>query len=270
MVHKRTRYRLYVDESGDKTYDQMEESQKRFLCLCGVIIPWGDPYRIIEGDMENLKQKYFAAWYDQPVIFTRSKMARREDAFSVLGNDDELASKFDSELLEFMANHHYLVISVVINKMDHKERYSEAWNPYSYCLWAMMERYCGFLRYEGGEGDIVAESRGKEDDYEIKDAYVEAYNSGTNVKTDPAFFQDNLTSNEIKIKKKSQNIAGLQIADMLAHPSKQDILLHCNRIDEDLRNAYPKAICDLLVKRKYLRRNDSGQIWSYGQYMINC
>lgn len=270
MAHKRTRFRLYIDESGDKTYNQMEGQQKRFLCLCGTIIRWGDTYRIIEDEMENLKQRYFADWHDQPVIFTRSAMVNRNGPFSVLGADLGLAFQFDCDLYRYLATMPYLVISTVINKMDHQERYTDAWNPYNYCLWTMMERYCGYLRWVGGEGDIVAESRGKEDDYEIKDAYIEAYNNGTNVRPDPAYFQDHLTSKEIKIKKKTQNIAGLQISDMLAHPSKQDILLHCERIGEDLRQGLPKALCNLLVEQRYMRREDNGQIWSYGQYMINC
>jgi hypothetical protein len=44
-------------------------------------------------------------------------------------------------------------------------------------------------------------------------------------------FQPHITSKEIKIRPKHFNISGLQLADMLAHPSRRDILARLNLLD---------------------------------------
>lgn len=47
-------------------------------------------------------------------------------------------------------------------------------------------------------------------------------------------FQSALTSGELKLKPKSANIAGLQLADLLGHPVKQWILNHFGEAHEGL------------------------------------
>lgn len=37
-------------------------------------------------------------------------------------------------------------------------------------------------------------------------------------------FQSRLTSSQLKVKRKANNISGLQLADLLAHPSRNEIL----------------------------------------------
>jgi hypothetical protein len=61
---------------------------------------------------------------------------------------------------------------------------------------------------------------------------------------------DVLTSKEIKIKDKINNIAGLQLADILAHPSRREILLE-NKMKLDSRKyIFTERIVDIL-KIKY-------------------
>lgn len=69
----------------------------------------------------------------------------------------------------------------------------------------------------------MAESRGGTEDMELKKVYQELYEDGTQFLSAQSF-QGVLTSRELKLKKKIANIAGLQMADLLAYPIKQDIL----------------------------------------------
>ena len=68
------------------------------------------------------------------------------------------------------------------------------------------------------EGDVIAESRGKQDDQRLKASFERIYVSGSDfVESD--VFTSHLTSRQLKVKTKRTNIAGLQLADLIAHPS---------------------------------------------------
>ncbi|MGQ9666008.1 MAG: hypothetical protein ACUVWB_01725, partial [Anaerolineae bacterium] len=104
---------------------------------------------------------------------------------------------------------------MVIDKQAHINRYGNAaHHPYHYCLTVLLERYCGFLNHLHANGDVMGESRGGAEDQQLKAAYQSVYENGTK-SHEPTFFQRALTSKELKLKPKSANIAGLQIADLL-------------------------------------------------------
>ena len=75
----------------------------------------------------------------------------------------------------------------------------------------------------GGRGDVMAESRGGTADKELKRVYRHFLERGTRYRSAQEL-QNYLTSMEIKLKPKSANIAGLQIADLIAYPSKIEIM----------------------------------------------
>ncbi len=207
------RCRLYVDESGDHTYHEIQDLTKRYLCLLGCIIK-GEIYRTsFQPKLEQLKQKHFPHNPDEPVILHRSDIINKRGPFWRLRNPvNEKA--FNRDLLSFLEEQDYTTISIVIDKRTHIERYQEAaFHPYHYCLVAMLERYCGWLHFHNAEGDVLAESRGGTEDRQLKAAYRRTYNDGTQFRG-PSFFQSVLTSKEIKLKSKNSNIAGLQIADL--------------------------------------------------------
>ena len=43
----------------------------------------------------------------------------------------------------------------------------------------MLDRYSGWLNYKNCVGDVMAESRGRQEDRQLEDAYRRVYNSGT-------------------------------------------------------------------------------------------
>ena len=258
------RFRLYVDESGDHTYHKLDESDKRYLGLIGCIIEDGYYRETFHPALEKLKQTYFPHSPDDPVILHRRDIMNKNGPFWRL-RDVGRKEAFNVDLLTFLEKQEYRIIMVVIDKKIHLERYGKAaFHPYHYCLAVLLERYCGFLKFFGAKGDVMAESRGGKEDMHLKDAYRCIYNDGTGWRLHD-FFQDTLTSKEIKLKPKNTNIAGLQLADLLAYPLKREILLDEDRVSDIGR--FSGEICQKVVT-KYNRQIYKGTIKGYGRIFL--
>jgi len=259
------RYRLYLDESGDHTYHEIDDPPKRYLALLGCIIE-SETYRTkFQPALERLKQTHFPHNPDEPVILHRTDVINKRGPFWRL-RDKEKERIFNKDLLEFLEEQEYIVIIIVIDKKTHTERYREAaFHPYHYCLAAMLERYCGWIHYHNAIGDVLAESRGGTEDRQLRGAYIRTYNNGTQFR-DQAFFQGVLTSKKIKLKPKSSNIAGLQLADLLAYPVKQEILFENRRIT-DIKDVFGEEICKIM-NVKYNKHFYNGRIDGYGKVLL--
>lgn len=259
------RYRLYIDESGDHTYSGIDEPEKRYLGITGVIFE-SEYYRnAFHQQFEDFKQKHFPHSPDEPVILHRKELIGRHGSFWRL-RDINNEKAFNEDFLKMLQEKDYLVISVVIDKKAHVDRYgAAALHPYHYCLVAMLERYCGFLNFFNAQGDVMAESRGGKEDMQLKEAYQRVYESGTQFR-EPTFFQKTLTSKEIKVKPKSANIAGLQLADLLAHPCKNEILFEQKRIGK-WDEVFGTKVCQC-VSGKYNRHVFKNRVQGYGKVFL--
>lgn len=217
------RYCLYVDESGDHTYNDLTSPNRIYLGITGVAIEC-DYYRhIFQPGLEELKQKHFPHTPDEPLILHREDIYNRRHEFGVL-TDPVRNEVWENDLIEFIKKAQFRLFTIVINKQRHRERYDQAAiHPYHLCLAYLLERYRGYLTYVKGQGDVLAESRGGKEDLGLKRAYINIYEHGTYY-ISYRQFQNVLTSKQIKIKGKEQNIAGLQLADLIAHPAKMSIL----------------------------------------------
>ena len=217
------RFRLYIDESGDHTYHDLGNPAKRYLGLTGVAVETEFYRTRFHPDVEGLKQRHFPHSPDEPIIFHRKELINRHGVFGILA-DPKQNEAFTADLIAFLAAQEYWVFTVVIDKKAHSERYGKAApHPYHHCLTVLLERYREFLSEDGDHGDVMAESRGGAEDMELKRVYREVFEAGLN-HVSAASFQEVFTSRELKLKRKTANIAGLQVADLLAYPIKQDIL----------------------------------------------
>jgi len=70
-----------------------------------------------------------------------------------------------------------------------------------------------------------------------------------------------LTSKQLKVKPKILNISGLQIADLIAHPSRRDILIEFN-LKKKKREVFGDKIIDILREKKYYKKFE--KIIGYG------
>ena len=169
--------------------------------------------------------------------------------------DSEIRIKFDRKLLELLNAWDYTVISVCIDKKQHKETYKTwRYDPYHYCLAVLLERFVFFLEQTGNRGDVMAESRGGKEDRRLKDSFARLWENGTEY-VSPERFQDVLTSKQLKVKPKSNNIAGLQLADLIAHPSRNEILDDNDLLEKDIAPFGGKII--KILQSKYYQKGDN-------------
>jgi hypothetical protein len=170
--------------------------------------------------------------------------------------------------LQLLQQAEFLVVAVVLDKFTHKGR--NAWrleHPYHYCIMLLLERYVGWLQLKDHTGDVLAESRGGVEDSDLKIAYRQLHEDGGTFLPKERI-QSRLTSKEIKLKKKGQNVAGLQVADVLAHPLTRDVLVAYKRID-NRGGLYADRLAALAIASKYNRQIYTGQIRGYGQVIVS-
>jgi len=258
-------FRIYIDETGNHDLSHADNPNERFLALTGVIIESEYNLSVFQPEFETLKRKYFNHDPDIPIILHRKDMVNRRPPFEAL-REPEVENEFNNEILEHLANWQYRIITVVIDKKNHRDQYI-VWrfHPYHYCLTVMLERFILFLHYGRHHGDVMVESRGKVEDEKLKDSFRRLYNQGTdNIPSER--WQQRLTSKELKVKPKTANISGLQLADIIAHPSRREILKDHHLI-EDQRDVFGDKICKILRGDKYLCSR-TGQIDGYGKKLL--
>jgi len=216
------RYRLYIDESGDHTFNLLDEPEHRFLALLGVWFEQSLDYVTFADALEALKRDIFGPRPDKPVVLHRSDIINRKKAFGLLRNP-AVQQDFDDRLCDLIATAQFRLTCVVIDKQKHLQQYASLFHPYHYCLAALLDRYSGWLNYRNAVGDVMAEARGAQEDRQLDQAYQRVYESGT-LMLSYEHHQRALTSKALKLRKKIENIAGLQLADILAHPVKSWVL----------------------------------------------
>lgn len=246
------KYRIYIDEVGNPDLESSDNPNHRFLSLTGVILELGYVRDVVSPDMEGIKSKYFYSHPDDPVILHRKDMVNANPPFEKLKNP-ATREEFDSELLELLTRWDYTVISVCIDKKRHKETYTTwRYDPYHYCLEILLERFIFFLNQQNARGDTMAESRGGKEDRRLKDSFERLWEQGSNY-VEPQQFQRALTSKQLKVKLKTNNIAGLQLADLIAHPSRNDILKENSLLERDIA-PFTQKIIEILKDKYYQQR----------------
>jgi hypothetical protein len=258
------RYRLYIDESGDHTYNLLDEPSHRYLALLGLWFRQADHYVAFADDLEKFKRELFGPRPDKPVVLHRSHIINRKGPFGLLQNP-EFCERFNTGLLEVMGRATFKMVCVIIDKRTHSEKYLSPFHPYHYCMAAMLDRYSGWLGYKNAVGDVMAESRGDEEDLQLMQAYQRVFESGT-LMFDHEHHQRVLTSKEIKIRRKAANIAGLQLADLLAYPVRQTLLVQKGLIP-DPGEVFGKLVMDA-VKYKFNVNEATGRIRGYGEVWL--
>jgi len=255
------RYRLYLDESGDHVFNHLEKPSHRFLCLLGC---WfrNPEYLAFHERVEAFKKEHLPHHPDDPPILHREDIVNRRSHFTHLQEAGK-AQAFDDGLLRLIDEAEFRVVAVVIDKLALRQRHGDAAaHPYHLAMGFMLQRYCGFLNHVNRCGDVLAESRGGREDRLLMDSYARVHAQG--VWMSPAtMFPQALTSKQLKVKNKSANIAGLQLADLLCNPIRQAVLREQGHLTED---AAPFAARLMpIVDRKFNRHLYDGRVEGYGK-----
>ena len=263
-------YRMYIDESGTNS-SKNYEGMNKYLTLAGVIIKKED-YLLITHELNLLKNKIFNFDLDtKNIILHKEDIYKAKNGFEFL-RDPEKRKFFDEQLLNFLNKIPFTIIAVTINKTTRCKRYGPyICDHYEITLETLLKRYVMFLDGNNSFGDVLIEARDKGQDKAIRKRYRSIYYYGTkkrkNIIDMPADrFQKRLSSNEIKLKPKRDNITGLQIADVIVSPMRNYILNKYENIEH--KKSYSLKIFNA-IKNK-IRTNKRGTIIEgYGIVYIN-
>lgn len=256
-----TRYRMYVDEVGNSDLGSSDDPNHRFLSLTGLVFGFEYAGSVLVPRIRGLKTDHFG-WHpddDQPLH--RKELLSGKPPFEKL-QDQKSRLAFNQALLALIDDLDFFVVTVVIDKREHLHRY-RVWrhDPYHYCLEVLLERYVQWLDRHVFVGDVMAESRGGAEDRRLKKNFSHVFENGTShVRAD--VFKRVLTSHELKIKPKAANIAGLQIADLIAHPSFRQMRLESE--GKPVLNDFGSEIAKILLQRKY-HRSPAGKVDGWGR-----
>lgn len=250
---------MYIDESGNSDIGKSISEGNRFLCLTGVIFDLDYLNKTFAIEFENFKTKYFGYNADNPVILHRKDIMNYRGRFSVLKNPN-IKEEYNIELIENLKKWDYCVISVLMDKKEIFDMYKDwAKHPYHYCLEVLLEKYYTFLKDRDGIGDVMIESRDKEDDKKLSIVYRNMFKNGTGF-VEGERLRERLTSVEIKIKPKSANIPGLQIADLLVTNLRNRMLCKYE-LRTNQPNSFGNKLTDAIIP-KIFKHNK--KYWGYG------
>lgn len=263
-------YRLYIDESGDHSYQHVEDLDQRYLGLTGVLIQKTAYDTVFQPLLESLKRLYFSRDIDRPAILHRDDIRSCDGVFRVL-LDPNIKSQWEHSILNYFASleSYAQIFTVVIDKKQHLEKYpDEPFDPYHYNLEVLLWRVHGYLSSEGQKTiwgkipltDVIAESRNKNQDPRLKEVYRKLRIDGAQNKLwgKAEEYRETFPTEELWVEKKIANVAGLQIADLVATGRKLEIL---KKEERPLKR-------ELTEFTKTLNRTIAPILNEYGQYLM--
>jgi len=124
-------------------------------------------------------------------------------------------------------------------------------DPYMLSMDCIVERFVFELEEINQSGIIIAESRNSILDNELELAFLNLKVQGTSYVSASRVKK---AISQLSIKDKKENIAGLQIADLIASPIGRENLGKRNQIDYEV------------IEKKY--RNKGGKYWGYGLVVL--
>lgn len=197
--------------------------------------------------LNSYKQRLFG--HSDFIIHT-ADIVRRRGPFQRL-TDPDFRERFYAETNTLMQQLNYKVIACVIRKNDHLVQYGlAAIDPYFLSVRVLVERFA--FEIEGETGEIIAEARDETLNNELRLSWIDLRTSGT----------EYLSASDIRsrihdlhIRDKKQNIAGLQLADLIVSPIGRYVLKKPPRQD-------------WTVIQSKLRRGPGGRWEGYGLVVL--
>lgn len=240
---------LYLDESGDHSLSSVDPYYPVFT-LSGCVFEQG--YHDSGGSQAMVAYKE-SLFDDSSIILRSANIGRRRKGFERL-KEESFRERFFSETNAFIGSLEFTVIGAVIKKHDHITQYGiYAVNPYFYSLECILERFFFLLRGRNETGMVIAESRGPVENQELEAAFSNYLASGTSYVSGKNLLSRIDTT--LEFRPKSDNLLGLQIADLVAIPISHMALGKPDRPD-------------IVVVREKMRKHWDGQIAGYGLIVL--
>ncbi|MCW5694812.1 MAG: DUF3800 domain-containing protein [Pseudolabrys sp.] len=216
FIDPKHRYRLFFDETGNgDPKAHLKDQNQRYLSLTGIVFRQDVHDTTFSVRMAAFKRRHFGT---TDVILHRRDIMGHKGRFSIL-EDEGRRRAFDegfANLLEYLPGPAF---TVSIDKQEHLDRY-QIWrfDPYHYILTCLVERYVLWLHRNGYVGDVMGEARGPYHDGRLRRSFGRMHEKGSDFVRQNVV-QARLISKELRLVEKHANVAGIQVADLLAHPA---------------------------------------------------
>ncbi len=208
-----------MDESGDHGLTTIVPEFPVFL-LCGVLVAEND-YETIKASMNAIKSEH---WDDKKVIFHSRDIRKQEKEFVKLF-DMDVKQKFYTDLNRIITEGNYTVIASGIRKDKYIKTYGKLSNDvYDLSLSFIIERtvFCLDAKPNGHKKvNIIIEKRGKKEDKRLAEHFQRLMARGTGYVSAERLSAYNMS---IEFVGKSENINGLQLADLIAYPMARYVI----------------------------------------------
>jgi hypothetical protein len=209
---------VYLDEAGDHSLEREDKDFPIFVLVMLICNTQQYVQKIIPA-VYQLKLDYFG---HEGVILHSRDIRKAQGAFAFLSNPKNRPA-FYQRINDIMGQSDYTLIASVIRKQEHKSRYGKnADNPYDLALEFALERLVPLLETGGySEVQLIAESRGKREDDELRLSFYNFTNTGTGYVSASRFRAIHF---RLDFLSKSMNIVGTQLADLAAYPIARYVL----------------------------------------------
>ncbi len=204
---------LFLDESGDTNLRNVNPAYPVFV-LGGIIVDEEHYETKIIPAVNDLKQMLFGR---TDIILHTADLNRNCDGFEGL-IDTNFRQKFYQALNCLMQTIEYEIVACVIYKNRHVGKYTDnARDLYELSLDILVERFVYALKEAKTQGKIIAEKRNSYQDKLLMEAW-QNYLCGKGIYCLPETQIFSLIDRGLKLVDKKDNIAGLQIADLVVTP----------------------------------------------------
>ncbi len=201
---------MYLDESGNHDLKKMDPNYPVFV-LGGVIVDESYATTVMEEEVNQFKMSWFGS--TSPVLHT-ADITRNRLEFEIL-QDGETRKRFLEDLNALMRRLEYTVVSAVVQKHRLRGRFYRRLDLYSLSFEFLLEVFHDEVHRTGGLGEIVAERREPEFDNRLDDNWDWYLKRGAGEISGRQIRQ---RIKGLDLRSKSENIAGLQIADLVVTP----------------------------------------------------
>ncbi len=173
---------------------------------------------MVEEKVRSFKREIFG---DENLILHTADMTRNRNGFERM-QEVGFRQLCYERLNQLMTELDYKVIACVIKKDGHLNRYGvSALDPYMFSLEILVERFALEIGDQPNGGEIVAECRSPELDRELALAWENLCVQGTRF---VSAMEIRRRISGVRVRSKRENIAGLQLADLVVSPIGRFVL----------------------------------------------
>jgi len=201
-------YVVYVDESGDHSLASIDAEYPVFVLALCIFHKRHYSEKIIPA-VEKLKFNYFG---HDSVVLHENEIRKQKGAFAFL-NQRAVRAEFMAQLSSIMDASNFILIACVVDKGRLSRGEGAGSNPYHIALGICLEALRAFLAEKQQDNlmtHVVVECRGKKEDAELELEFRRICDGDNPAGKHLPF--------DIVFADKKTNLAGLQLADLVARP----------------------------------------------------